>query len=115
MKVRVLTTDAFDEWFLKLDKKAARFVARDLLVLGELGRELPPVKAKPLKGTGNIWELRTKAGGNQVRVFFAYDPRSNAVVLLGGFKNDRKLYGATLEKAQQLWRAYLEDLEESDG
>ena len=109
MKTRLVATEAFRQWYYSLPKSVFRFVYRDLRTLRDMGRELPPVKAKRLKSVADLWELRVKAGGNQVRVFFAYDRESDAVLLLGGFKNDRRLYGSILRHAQDEWRNYVSE------
>lgn len=113
--MQLIPTQDFVDWFAGIQKQTARFVREDLAVLEKMGRSLHgTAKVKSISSAKGIYELRTKAGGNQVRVFFAYDPNADAVLLLGGFKSEKKLYKGTLEKAQRLFADYLADLKDQD-
>jgi hypothetical protein len=40
-------------------------------------------------------ELRVQSGGRPVRIFYAFDPRRSAILLIGGDKTgDKRFYGA---------------------
>jgi len=53
-------------------------------------------------------ELRIQSKGRPLRVFYAFDPKRQAVLLLGGDKtgNDR-FYETEVPRAEKLWVEYL--------
>jgi hypothetical protein len=56
-------------------------------------------------------ELRIQSGGNPLRIFYAFDPRRTAILLIGGDKtgNDR-FYEDYPKLADKLYDTYLEEL-----
>jgi hypothetical protein len=56
-------------------------------------------------------ELRVQSGGRPLRVFYAFDPRRTAILLIGGDKtgNDR-FYEVYIPVADRLYDTYLEEL-----
>ena len=56
-------------------------------------------------------ELRVQSGGRPIRVFYAFDPRRNAILLIGGDKTgDDRFYEAYVPKADRLYDVYLAEL-----
>jgi hypothetical protein len=55
--------------------------------------------------------LRVQSGGHPLRIFYAFDPRRTAIVLIGGDKtgNDR-FYEEYIPIADRLYDEYLEEL-----
>jgi hypothetical protein len=61
-------------------------------------------------------ELRVKAGGKQFRVFYAFDPERQAVLLLGGSKvGDDRFYEKFVPKAERIWQQYLSENEPDES
>ena len=56
-------------------------------------------------------ELRVQSGGSPLRVFYAFDPRRSAILLIGGDKtgNDR-FYQEFVPRADALYDEHLEEL-----
>lgn len=56
-------------------------------------------------------ELRIQSGGKPLRVFYAFDPRRSAILLIGGDKtgNDR-FYETFTPLADDLYDAHLREL-----
>lgn len=56
-------------------------------------------------------ELRVQSCGNPLRIFYAFDPRRTAILLIGGDKmgNDR-FYEQYVPLADALYDAYLDEL-----
>ena len=49
-----------------------------------------------------------------MRVFYAFDPRRNAVLLLGGNKaGNKRFYRELVPRAEAIWERYLEETKES--
>lgn len=56
-------------------------------------------------------ELRVQAGGRALRVFYAFDPKRQAVVLIGGDKTGQgeRFYDEMIPTAERIWEDYLQD------
>lgn len=55
-------------------------------------------------------ELRIKSSGHALRVFYAFDPRRDAVLIIGGDKTGKhsdSFYKTMITTAERLWRQYL--------
>jgi len=53
-------------------------------------------------------ELRVKAGDSVIRVFYAFDPRRTAILLIGGDKaGDARFYDRMVPRADKLFAAHL--------
>jgi hypothetical protein len=56
-------------------------------------------------------ELRVQSGGRPMRVFYAFDPRRTAILLIGGDKTgDNRFYERMLPLADDLYDIYIDDL-----
>ena len=56
-------------------------------------------------------ELRVQSGGRPIRVFYAFDPRRTAILLLGGDKTgDKRFYDRMIPIADSLYDVYLSEL-----
>jgi len=45
-------------------------------------------------------------------VVYAFNPKRDAILLLGGSKTEAKLYKRIIARAEELWEQHLEDLKE---
>jgi hypothetical protein len=58
-------------------------------------------------------ELRIQKGGRPIRVFYAFDPRRIAILLIGGDKTgDERFYETYVPRADTLYDEYLDELRE---
>ena len=56
-------------------------------------------------------ELRVQSGGRPVRVFYAFDPRRSAILLIGGDKTgDDRFYDQFVPLADRLHDEHLKEL-----
>jgi hypothetical protein len=56
-------------------------------------------------------ELRVQSGGRPLRIFYAFDPRRSAILLIGGDKTgDKRFYDRMIPAADDLYDLYLEEL-----
>lgn len=63
-----------------------------------------------------IRELRVQSGGKPLRVFYAFDPKRQAVLLLGGDKiGDNRFYVRLIPRVESLWETYLKELAAGEG
>lgn len=58
-------------------------------------------------------ELRVQSGGKPLRIFYAFDPRRSAILLIGGDKTgDDRFYERMIPIADDLYDVYLEELQQ---
>lgn len=107
----VLFTDEFDDWYQDLTENDQGAVTRTVTLLEERGTALGHPHSSALKGTEHpLRELRVQSGGKPLRVFYAFDPRRNAVLLLGGDKTgDGRFYEVMIPRAEKVWVEFLEE------
>jgi hypothetical protein len=56
-------------------------------------------------------ELRVQSGGRPLRVFYAFDPRRSAILLIGGDKTgDDRFYERLIPIADELYDAYIVEI-----
>ncbi len=56
-------------------------------------------------------ELRVQSGGNPLRIFYAFNPRRKAILLIVGDKTGKdRFYEEYVKLADDLYDAYLEEL-----
>ena len=106
-------TDQFGDWWHELSESQQDAVAARVGLLTERGPHLPFPYSSDISGSrhGIMRELRAQAGGNPLRVFYAFDPRRTAILLIGGDKtgNDR-FYEEYVPVADNLYDEHLEEL-----
>lgn len=111
--MEVIGTDEFEAWFLALGDDDAKAVDRVVGLLAAKGLSLGHPYSSAIKGWAfAIRELRVQSGGRPIRVFYAYDPARDAVLIIGGDKtgNDR-FYEAMKPVVERLWGQYLVERE----
>ena len=112
MAVEVIGTDEFEHWFLnELADQDVDAVDRKIIMLREKGPTLGYPHASVIKGSRlGLRELRIQSHGRPLRVFYAFDPRRDAVLLLGGDKTgDGRFYERLIPKAEKIWEQYLQE------
>jgi hypothetical protein len=63
-------------------------------------------------------EMRVQSGGRPLRIFYAFDPRRSAILLIGGDKTgDKRFYERMIPIADTLYDEHLAALakEKDDG
>ena len=109
--VEVIGTAEFEAWFLGLDDQAAEAVDLVVGLLEVRGVTLGHPHCSAINGADfALRELRAQAGGRPIRVFYAFDPKRQAVLLIGGDKTgDGRFYEKMIALSTRLWREYLEE------
>jgi len=107
--VEVVATDEFVAWFEGLGE--AEMAEVDFLVelLGQMGVTLGHPYSSALKGAGSAFrELRGTANKAELRIVYAFDPRRDAVLIIGGDKGgDKRFYERIIPQAEKIWAQYL--------
>ena len=57
-------------------------------------------------------ELRIQSGGRPIRIFYAFDPRRTAILLIGGRKtgHEQRFYRDLVRRADAIYDQYLREL-----
>jgi hypothetical protein len=111
--VEVGYTDELGEWYEGLDQGEADAVFRSVRRLEQMGVTLDYPYSSAIKGARHaLRELRVQAKGKPLRVFYAFDPQRDAVLLIGGDKTgDGRFYERMVPRADDIltstWRSRL--------
>jgi hypothetical protein len=106
-------TDEFEAWWLELTEAVQDAIDRSVHLLEARGPTLPFPHSSDIRDSkhGNMRELRVQAGGQPYRVFYAFDPRRAAILLIGGNKaGDDGFYGRVVPIADRIYDQHLEAL-----
>jgi hypothetical protein len=110
--VEVIATDEFVEWYDGLRKPDVKAVSRAVDLLEDKGVSLGFPHSSAIEGSKcTLRELRVQSGGKPIRVFYAFDPQRQAVLLLGGEKGDARFYERHLPQVEKIWAVYLAEQE----
>src|SRR5439155_20139613 len=105
-------TDEFAAWYDNLTDEEAERVDAAVEILQVRGPSLGRPIADTLQGSRhpNMKELRPPGG--YLRIFFAFDPRRTAILLIGGDKAKRwaEFYDEMIPIADALYDEHLETL-----
>ncbi len=108
-------TDEFGDWWKTLLEAQQEDTAAVVGLLAEAGPSLRFPYSSAINGSryDHMRELRIQSQGNPIRVFYAFDPRRSAILLIGGDKtgNDR-FYDTYVSIADQLYDQHLKELDE---
>jgi hypothetical protein len=105
-------TREFEEWWQALTKPEQRRVIAQIGTLEEEGPNAGRPRVDSVEGSkhSNMKELRVT---QTIRVFFAFDPRRVAVLLIGGDKagKTKRFYRQMIAKADGIYDAHLRHIE----
>ena len=109
--VDVVGSDEFEDWYKDLDGIQKKAVAKRIFLLRSIGVALGFPYSSEIKGSKfPLRELRVKAKGRQIRVFYAFAPSREGVLLLGGDKTgDDRFYQKKIPQAERIWVCYLKE------
>ena len=114
-------TDEFGAWWDQLSEEEQVSVAATVALLEERGPNLgfPHSSAINSSRHAHMRELRTQHQGRPFRTLYAFDPRRNAILLIGGDKTgDDRWYDSYVPLADRLYDEHLNQLrkeESNDG
>ena len=106
-------TDEFGTWWAELTESQQDRVAATVRLLATQGPSLPFPYTSGVIGSRHehMRELRVQSRGNPFRVFYAFDPRRTAILLIGGDKTgDNRFHEQYVPLADALYDTYLEEL-----
>ncbi|MDB5675990.1 MAG: hypothetical protein JWM65_2972 [Sphingomonas bacterium] len=106
-------TDEFGGWWSGLSATEQVDVTATVTLLEERGVRLGFPQSSGINGSrhSHMRELRIQSGGNPIRVFYAFDPRRSAILLIGGDKTgDDRFYEVFVPIADDLYDEHLATL-----
>lgn len=113
-------TDEFGDWWVDLKEAEQISIDAHVRKLEQRGPNLPFPYSSGIGGSRHphMRELRVQSGGRPLRVFYAFDPRRAAILLIGGDKTgDGRFYERMIPIADALYDEHLAELEKekNDG
>jgi hypothetical protein len=106
-------TNEFGDWFSTVIEAVQDDIDRSVGLLEAHGPQLGFPHSSGISGSRHehMRELRIQSGGDPYRIFYAFDPRRAAILLIGGNKvgNDR-FYEVMIPIADLLYDTYLIEL-----
>jgi hypothetical protein len=106
-------TNEFRAWWDTLTETQQEDVAASVQLLMEYGPQLRFPQSSGVAGSTHthMRELRVQSGGRPLRVFYAFDPRRAAILLVGGDKTGAdRFYETFIPIADRLYDMYLDEL-----
>jgi hypothetical protein len=106
-------TDEFGVWWLELEDQTSKRVAASVNLLATHGPSLQFPHSSGINGSrhSHMRELRVQSGGSPLCIFYAFDPRRTAILLIGGDKAGRnRFYKEYVKLADDLYDVYLDEL-----
>ncbi|NES00646.1 MAG: type II toxin-antitoxin system RelE/ParE family toxin [Symploca sp. SIO1B1] len=117
MQWNVIFDPDFRLWFDQQEQELQNEVLSVLSLLMELGPALGRPRVDTLEGSSikNMKELRIQYRGQPWRILFVFDPRRQAILLVGGNKTgNKRWYRENIPIAELRYHNYLEKLAEEE-
>ena len=108
-------TDEFSTFWDTLDDDEQDSIDQVVGLLEARGPSLPYPFSSGINGSrhGNMRELRVQHCGEPYRIFYAFDPRRAAILLIGGNKTgDAQFYERMVPLADRIYDEHLRELEQ---
>lgn len=107
--MEVVGTDEFEAWYLGLTEPDQAATYRVVSLLETLGLGLGHPYSSAINGSKYaLRELRVQSMGHPLRIFYAFDPRRDAVLILGGDKTgDDRFYERMVPLCEGIFATYL--------
>ena len=113
MSYEVEYTDDFETWWAALSETEQVSVTSSIGLLEDRGPLLGFPHSSGITGSkhSQMRELRIQHAGDPYRVFYAFDPRRVAILLIGGCKvgNDR-FYDEMVPRADRIYDEHIKEL-----
>ena len=110
-------TDELEHWWTELEETVQDAIDRAVHLLEARGPTLPFPHSSDVRGSkhGNMRALRVQASGQPRRIFYAFDPRRAAILLIGGSKaGDDQFYERMIPIADRIYDEHLEGLDREE-
>ncbi|API61405.1 addiction module toxin RelE (plasmid) [Tardibacter chloracetimidivorans] len=104
----------FLAWLQGQDDRIRIAIFQRVELLAQIGPSLGRPHVDTLQGSAhsNMKELRVQIGGEPWRIFFAFDPKRSAILLVGGNKaGDKRFYDVNIPIADARYTRHLASLD----
>ena len=105
-------TNEFRAWWDTLTERQQEDVAASVQLLMEHGPQRRFPHSSGVEGSTHTHrrELRVQSGSRPLRIFYAFDPRRTAILLVEGDKTgDEQFYETFIPVADRLYDAYVDE------
>ncbi len=109
----VENTDEFGAWWEDLSEAEKQDATASVELLAEQGPSLRFPHSSGINGSRHphMRELRIQSGGRPIRIFYAFDPRRTAILLIGGDKTgNKRFYDQMIPIADTLYDDYIAEI-----
>lgn len=106
-------TDEFEGWWSQLSEARQESIVASVQLLIKRGPNLDYPYSSGIKDTklAHLRELRVQHRGRPIRIFYAFDPRRAAILLIGGDKTgDHQFYKKYIPLAEKIYAQHLKEL-----
>ena len=113
MAWQVEYTDEFGAWWDTLSEDERIRLTASVGLLERRGPNLPFPHSSGISGSrhGHMRELRVQVGGRPLQMFYAFDPRRVAILLIGGDKTGQDdFYTRLIPVADRLYDEHLAEI-----
>jgi hypothetical protein len=113
MSWEIENTDEFGAWWAGLNDAEREDATAGVELLAEHGPMLRHPHSSGVNGSrhAHMRELRVQSGGRPIRIFYAFDPRRTAILLIGGDKTgNNRFYEQMIPVADDLYDEYIVEL-----
>ena len=111
--VQINNTNEFEEWWGSLSENEQEDISASVQLLEERGPNLRFPHSSGISGSkhSHMRELRTQHNGKPYITLYAFDPRRNAILLIGGNKTgDKRWYETHIAIADRVYGKHLQQL-----
>lgn len=118
MAWKVEYTDDFGDWWTGLTEDEQIEVTAYVELLEDNGPRLPFPYSSGVEASrhSHMRELRIQFRGDPYRIFYAFDPRRVAILLIGGNKaGDDRFYDRYVPVADELYDEHMSEIQEDQG
>lgn len=115
MPYKINFAEPFKEWWDTLERDLKKALLKQIGFLEHYGPHLSRPYADTLHDTtiANLKELRLKYQNQPYRIIYAFDPKREALLLIGGNKaSSKRWYKQMIPKAEAIFNAHLQALRE---
>ena len=114
----LLYLDEYKNWLDAQEEDLQDEALAHLEMLKQFGPTLGRPHVDTLKNTKlpNLKELRLSYKGAPIRILFAFDPKQQGVIILGGDKTgDKRWYKTSIPIAEKLYTKHLKKQKKEEG
>ena len=112
-KVEVEYTEEFESWWDRLTEGEQERIDAMVNLLRKEGTALGYPRSSQVKTSrhSHMRELRVTTAGRAIRIFYAFDPRRTAILLIGGRKTEQeRFYEEYVRRADSIYDEYLSQI-----